>query len=327
MRRRALVAVALGTALSGRAARAQAPDEAPTVAVLSPIAPAEFAGNLAAFREGLRKGGLVEGRGVRLLLRFSGGVPERLPGLAQELVALRPRVIVAGSTAGAQAALGATREIPIVFIGFTDDPVALGVVASLARPGGNATGFTLADDLGLVGKRLELLKELMPAMRRVAVLANPQDSTDASLIRFLPAAALGMGLEVEVVEVRRREEFRAAFAVARERGEALFVALSPLFNVHRAEVAALAAEMRLPAIYGFSEFVVAGGLMAYGPSLAGLYALATDYVIRILRGESPATLPVQQPTSFQFAINLNAARALGLAVAPSLLARADEVIE
>ncbi|MCW5745718.1 MAG: ABC transporter substrate-binding protein [Alphaproteobacteria bacterium] len=299
----------------------------PVVAVLSPISPVEFAANLTAFRRGLRDAGLVEGDSVRLELRFSGGVPERLPVMAAELVALRPNAIVAGSTAGAQAAARATRQIPIVFIGVTDDPVALGLVASLAQPGGNVTGFTLADDLGLIGKRLELLREMLPRAGRVVALANPNDTTDASLRQHLPAAARSVGLSVELLEVRARGELAGAVAAARQRGDAMFVSLSPLFNVNRVEVAALAAQQRLPAIYGFREFVEAGGLMAYGPSLAGLYQTATGYVARILKGESPAVLPVQQPTSFSFVLNLNAARKIDLVIPEALLNRADEVIE
>jgi putative ABC transport system substrate-binding protein len=299
----------------------------PIVAVLSPITPAEFDANLQAFRRGLREAGLREDRDLRLELRFSAGAPDRLPALAAELVALRPRVIVAGSTAGALAAQHATKDIPIVFIGVTDDPVALGLVASLPRPGGNVTGFTLADDLGLIGKRLELLKEMVPRVARVAALANADDSTDASLRLYLPAAGLATGLDVEIINVRRRDGLAGAVAAARQRADALFVSLSPLFNVHRVEVATLVTQARLPAVYGFREFVVAGGLMAYGPSLAGLYGTATAYVARILRGDSPATLPVQQPTSFSFVLNLPAARAIGLTVPEPLLARADEVIE
>ncbi|HJQ59764.1 MAG TPA: ABC transporter substrate-binding protein [Vineibacter sp.] len=326
MRRRDLLAMLSAPAILSAAARAQ-PTALPVVGILSPITPAEFDANMQAFRRGLRQAGLVEDRHVRLELRFSGGAPDRLPALAAQLVALRPRVIVAGSTAGALAAQHATRDIAIVFVGVTDDPVALGLVASLARPGGNITGFTLADDLGLIGKRLELLKDMVPGIRRVAALANPDDSTDSSLRQYLPAAGLATGLDVEMLEVRRRDQLAGAITAARQRADALFVSLSPLFNVSRVEVTTLVAQARLPAIYGFREFVAAGGLMAYGPSLAGLYGTATEYVARILKGESPAILPVQQPTSFSFVLNLPAARAIGLDIPADLLARADEVIE
>jgi len=326
MRRRAVIAGALAGAAVGGRARAQAP-QLPIVGVLSPIAPAEFADNLTAFKRGLAEAGLEDGRDFRLELRFSGGAPERLPALAEEMVALRPRVFIAGSTAGALAARRATREIPVVFIGVGEDPVALGLVESLARPGGNMTGFTLADDLGLVGKRLELLRETAPGIRRVAAFLNPEDATDASIEKALPPAAALIGIEVELVRVRARAELEPAFVAAAARSDGLYVSLSPLFNVNRIAVAALAAQVAKPAVYGFREFAVAGGLLAYGPSLAELYRGATVYVDRILKGEKPATLPVQQPTSFKLVVNLVAAKALGLTLPATLLARADEVIE
>ena len=323
MRRRVLL---VGGGALAFAARAQG--QAPAlVAVLSPVTPVQFAANGEAFLRGMREARLFEGRDFRLEPRFAGGALERLAGLAAELVALRPRVMLTASSAGILAARGATSEIPIVFATTGLDLVAHGVVASIARPGGNITGFTSGEDLGLHGKRLGLLREAVPGLARVAAVVNPRDPFDDTLAARLPAAAQAAGLSIEIVAARDAGEIAAAFATAAAAAEALFVSSSPLFTNNRSEVIALAARLRRPAIYGWDQFAAAGGLMAYGPSFPEIYRAAAGYVARILRGELPANLPVQEPTVFRLSINLPAARALGLTLPYSLLAAADEVIE
>ena len=327
-RRREILAAAIVSAFALERASAQQ-DKAslPIVGVLSPISLAQFTPNLAAILRGMREAGFEEGRHYRIEHRLSGGAPERLPALAADLVALPSRVIVAGSTAGALAARSATRDIPIIFIGVSEDPVAIGLVASIARPGGNITGFTLGDDVGLVGKRLEVLKEAIPTITRVTAFVNPDDATDAPVERLLPGAGQASGITIDLVRVRRRDELVPAITDGAAQSDGLYISLSPLFNANRAEIAALVARLRKPAVYGFREFAVSGGLIAYGASLADLYYGATNYIVRILRGDRVADLPVQQPTNFRLVVNLAAFNALGISPSLSILARADELIE
>jgi ABC-type uncharacterized transport system substrate-binding protein len=309
-------------------ARAQQPINRPLIGVLSPLSPVAAARNIEALRAGLRELGYVEDRNIVLELRFAEGIPGRLPELAAELVALKPDVILAGAAGGILAAHKATRTIPLVMLGMLEDPVAMGLVSSIARPGGNVTGsWTFGDD-ALVGKRLEFLKHVVPSLARIGVIINPSDSTDDIVLKRLAAPARALGVTFSLFEARETADFDGVFArAAREGMQALFVSQSPLFNSHRAEVAALAARVRLPAIYGFREFAEAGGLMSYGANLPAVYRRSARLVDKILKGASPADLPIEVPTRFELIVNLKAAKAIGLTIPDSFVQLADEVIE
>jgi putative ABC transport system substrate-binding protein len=280
-----------------------------------------------AFRQGLRELGWVEGQNIVIEYRFAEGRFERVPDLAAELVQLKADVIVVGSTPPALAAKNATGTIPIVMVAI-GDPVRQGLVASLARPGGNITGLSLTAGFETVSKGLELLKETVPKLRRAALLSNPANPSHALVIREMKGAARSLGVQLQLVEARDLNEFDGAFtAMAKERAGALFVVLDPLFILHRARLAGLAAKNRLPSMYWSRENVEAGGLMSYGPSLPDLYRRAATFVDRIFKGAKPADLPVEQPTKFELVINLKSAKALGLTIPQSILVRADQVIE
>jgi len=326
MRRREFITLVGSAAAWPLAARAQQPPARPVIGVLSPISPAAAVRNVEALRTGLRDLGYSEDRNIILDLRYADGAIERLPKLAAELVALNPAVIVAGSPAAALAVRDATQTIPIV-MNSSPDPVALGLASSLARPGGNVTGFWWGDQT-LVGKRLELLKEAVPGIMRVGFIVRVDDPTGADEIKEIPIVSSALGLTLRVFEVRESSEFEGAFATSvREKVQGMCINSSPLFVSHRAELAALAARARLPAVYGFREFAIAGGLMSYGASLSDLYRRKAAFIDKILKGASPADLPIERPITFELLINLKAAKALGLNIPPSLLARVDEVIE
>jgi putative ABC transport system substrate-binding protein len=309
------------------AARAQQPAGHPLIGVLSPSSPAATTRNIESLRAGLRDLGYVEGRNVTLALRFSEGVSARLPGLAAKLVALKPDVILTGSVAGILAARNATRTIPLVFM-VIEDPVALGLVSSIARPGGNITGTWMFGDDSLVGKRLEFLKHVVPGLARIGVLHNPGDPTDTIYLKQLPTAARALGLNFVVFEARAPAELEAVFAAAARDGmQALFVSQSPLFYANRAQVTAMAERVRLPASYGFREFAEEGGLMSYGANLPNTYRQSARLMDKILKGANPADLPVELPTRFELIVNLKAAKAIGLSIPDSFLSVADEVIE
>jgi len=280
-----------------------------------------------AFQQGLRDLGYVEGQNLIMEYRYAEGSAERLRDHAAALVQLPVDVIVTVGASGTRGAQHATRTIPIVMTG-NYDPVGQGFVASLAQPGGNITGLS---NLGteLPGKRLELLKEVAPQSRRIAVLANPASPGYAPLLNNLTVAAEALKLFLHVVEVRRVEELDDAFAAMLRAGaDALVVFAEPqLITPQRGRIADLAATSRLPAMYDGKLYVEAGGLMSYGASLPDLYRRATTYVDKILKGAKPADLPVEQPTKFELVINLKAARALGITMPPSLLLLADEVIQ
>jgi putative ABC transport system substrate-binding protein len=283
--------------------------------------------NVAAFRAGLRELGYVEGRNIAIELRFAEGAISRLPQLAAELVALKPDVILVGASSGILAAHRATQSVPLVMITL-EDPVALGLVKSIARPATNVTGTWLAGGEALVGKRLGLLRDVVRGMSRVAAMVNPGDATDAPNLRLLPAAARALGLDLHVVEVREASEIDAAFArAARDGMQASFVSSSPLFFANRSQIVAIAARMRLPAMYGWREFADAGGLMSYGPNLPDVYRRSATLIDKILKGASPADLPVETPTRFELVVNLKTANALGLTISDAFLLLADEVIE
>jgi putative ABC transport system substrate-binding protein len=328
MRRREFITLIGGAAVGWPlAASAQPSQVRPLIGVLSPLSAAAATRNIAAFRSGLRDLGYVEGRNATLELRYGDGAAERMAPLVGELVALKPDVLFAGSKSGALAAHGATRTIPIVTI-TPENLVALGLASSIARPGGNITGTWLFGDDALVGKRLDFLQLAVPGLSRVGVLTNPDDPTDALVGPQLPAVARALGLGVQVFEVRDVTKLDAVSAqVARAGVQALFVGQGPTLNTARAEITAMAARLRLPAMYGFREFTEAGGLMSYGPNLSDMYRQSARLVDRILKGTSPADLPIELPTRYELIVNLKVAKSIGLAISDSFLLLADEVIE
>jgi putative ABC transport system substrate-binding protein len=282
---------------------------------------------LQSFLRALRELGLVEGQNLIIEYRWADGKVDRLPDLAAELVRQKVDLIVAPAGTAAQAAKKATSSIPIVML-FPIDPVALGLVASLSRPGGNVTGTTLSPGSDIFGKQLQILKEVIPRASRVAMLSNPADSAFAVQMKEVETAARSLGLRLQHVEARGPEEFDSAFAaMARERAEALLVEASATFLVHRTRVAELAAKGRLPTMNNFREMVEAGGLMAYGVNMTDFIGRSAVYVDKILKGAKPADLPVEQPTKFELVINLKTAKAIGVTIPQSVLARADEVIQ
>jgi putative ABC transport system substrate-binding protein len=279
-----------------------------------------------ALRAELRELGWVEGRNIVIDYRFAEGRFDRLPDLAAELVRLKVDVIVAWPTPPAVAAKNATGTIPIVMIG-VGYPVELGLVASLARPGGNVTGLSFNAGME-IGKGMELLKESVPKVRRVAVLSNPANPGHAPAGSIVKASAQSLGVPFQLLDVREPNQFEGAFAaMTKDRVEALLVMTDSLFILHRARLAELAAKNRLPSMFGVREFVDAGGLMSYGVSVPDLMRRGAAFVDKILKGATPADLPIEQPTKFELVINLKTAKALGLTIPPSVLARADQVIE
>jgi putative ABC transport system substrate-binding protein len=280
-----------------------------------------------AFRQGLRELGWVEGQTITVDYRFAEGRFDLLPDLAAELVRLKVHIIAAGPTPAAVAAKNATGTIPIVMWG-VGDPVGLGLIASLARPGGNVTGLSFSVGMDTFGKGLELLKEAVPRIRRVAILSNPANPAHALAISNVKAAAPSLGVQLELLEAREPHQLDGAFAaMAKGRAEALLVVSDSMFVIHRARLADLAAKNRVPSMYGVRENVDAGGLISYGPSTVAASRRAAAFVDKILRGAKPADLPVEQPTEFELVINLKTAKALGLTIPQSLLLRADQLIE
>jgi putative tryptophan/tyrosine transport system substrate-binding protein len=328
MRRREFVTLLGGAAVAWPlAAHAQQP-AMPVIGFLNLVSPDTYADRLRAFRQGLKDTGYVEGENVAIDYRWADNQIDRLSPMAAELVRRRVAVITAaGGPAAAVAAKAATTTIPIVF-STTEDPVRLGFVASLARPGGNLTGInSLIGEL--VAKRLELLRELVPVVTRVAVLVNPADASSAgTTLRDVEATAGAMGLQIRIVNANAGRELDAAFAgFVHERPDAIFVAGQPFFTSRRVQLALLAAHHSIPAIYGVREIAEVGGLMSYGINLVDGWRQIGVYTGRILKGAKPADLPVEQASKFQLVINLQTAKILGLTIPPSLVARADEVIE
>jgi putative ABC transport system substrate-binding protein len=299
----------------------------PVIGLLNPASPDAGSDRLRGFRQGLKDSGFVEGENVTIVYRWAEGQFDRLPALATELVRARVAVIAAASNLAALAAKAATTMIPIVFIA-TEDPVKLGLVASLARPDGNATGINFYSG-ELTAKRLELLREVVPAATRVAVLVNPTNAlTTESTLRDVQSAARAMGLQIQVVNASTSHEINAAFATfVRERPDALFVGLDAFLNNRRAQLVNLASRHTLPATFSNRDFAEIGGLMSYGSDIKDAYRQVGVYAGRILKGAKPADLPVVQASKFELVINAETARMLGLTVPPALLARADEVIE
>jgi len=330
MRRREFITLFGVAALAGpRAARAQQADRVRRVGVLmsraagDPEEQARFAG----FLQGLQKLGWTDGRNVRIDYRWAAADADRSRTYAAELVALAPDVILAAGSASVAALLQTTRTVPIVFVNVID-PVGAGYVARLARPGGNATGFT-AFEYSLSGKWLELLKEIAPNLTRIAILRDPALAAGIGQFAAIQAVApSSLGVELSPIDVRDGGEIERDVATfARESNGGLIVTGSSSAAVHRELIVMLAARHRLPAVYPFRYFVTSGGLISYGPDPIDVFRRAAGYVDRILKGEKAADLPVQAPTTYELAINLKTAKALGLTLPPSLLARADEVIE
>jgi putative tryptophan/tyrosine transport system substrate-binding protein len=308
--------------------RARPKEGVARVAVLRPSAPPRERADLllTGLPRALAERGYAEGRNLQLETRWAGGDPARLPELARELQQGNPDVIVAVSAAAVRAVQQAAPGVPVVMFG-NFDPVALGLVSSLARPGGMLTGVLIAPDGTLAGKRLELLKGAVPQARRMAYLAPPLDATTQPQLREVRQAAASLGLELSEAEVRDADYTRAFAALAAGRPQGLMVAGHTFFMRDRAQIIALAAQYKLPAIYEWREQAEDGGLMAYSTSLYGLYQRVAEYVDRILKGAKPGELPIERPSKFELVINLRTARALGLTIAPSVLLRADEVIE
>jgi putative tryptophan/tyrosine transport system substrate-binding protein len=308
------------------AARAQQPNKVARIGRLSPLSISAEAPMVAGLRQGLSELGWIEGQNLAFEFRFADGNLDRLPQLADELVRANVDVIVTGSSPGASAAKNATSTIPIVMV-TTGDPIQGGLVASLARPSGNLTGVTaLGQVLNL--KRLELLKEAVPAVKSVAVLTNPASPYTEPFLQESESGALALGIELRVLEAREPDDLERAFeAIVNKRAEALMVLSDPMFISQRRRIVEGTAKYRLPSIFGERGSVQAGGLMFYGANLPDMYRRAATYVDKILKGAKPADLPVEQPTTFELVINLKTAKALRLELPPALLARADEMIE
>jgi putative tryptophan/tyrosine transport system substrate-binding protein len=327
MRRRKFVTLLSGAVAWPLAARAQEP-AMPVIGLLSPTWPDTLGDRLLAFRRGLAETGYVEGHNVAIEYRWAEGQFDRMPELAADLVRRQVSVIaVAGSAAGALAAKAATQTIPIAF-GVPEDPVRMGLVASLARPGGNLTGINFLSG-ELAAKRLEILREFLPAATRAAILFNPANAFAAEAqLSDVQSAARAMGLQIKILPASTSREIDAVFApFVSERPDALFVAGDAFFTSRRVQLATLAARHMLPMASGTREIVDAGGLMSYGASILDVWRQVGIYVGRVLKGTKPADLPVAQSSKFELIVNAQTARTLGLTVPPSLLARADEVIE
>jgi putative ABC transport system substrate-binding protein len=320
MNRRMLISMLAVLAGWPLAARAQQVAKIPRIGIV------DDAPMWQAFRQALHEHGYVEGSNITYEYRYSEGAPDRLATIVGELVQRPVDLIATFGTAATQAAKAATTSVPIVMVG-VGDPVRAGLVASLGRPGGNITGNTvLAPDLG--AKRLQILREAIPSVRRVAFLANPNNASHPATLAELKIAAAASGMVVVGIEVGRVAEFDGAFAaIRRERPDAMLVSNDPFHQLHKDQIIAFISASRLPSMFQAKEHVAAGGLMAYGASLPDLFARAAGYVNRILQGARPADLPVELPTKFDLAINLKTARALGIELPPLMLARADEVVE
>ena len=325
MKRREFITLLGGAAAWPLPAHTQQAGKLPTIGFLG-AATASVAGQwFAAFVQRLHELGWMEGRNIAIEVRWAEGRSERYAEIAAEFARLNVDVIVTIGTPASLAAKQATSVVPIVFVA-ASDPVGTGLVASLARPGGNVTGLS-NQQADLAGKRVELLREVVPALRQLAIMANVDNSASVLEMREVQTAARTIGLEVAILEVRQAEDIANGFELLKSRADALYVVSDPLLGSNRVRINTLALGMRLPTLHAFREYVDAGGLMSYGPNFPHLFRRAGDHVDKILRGAKPADIPVEQPTKFDLIINLTTAKALGLTVPATLLARADEVIE
>jgi len=325
MKRREFITLLGGAAAWPLPAHTQQAGKLPTIGFLG-AATASVAGQwFAAFVQRLHELGWMEGRNIAIEVRWAEGRSERYAEIAAEFVRLNVDVIVTIGTPASLAAKQATSVVPIVFVA-ASDPVGTGLVASLARPGGNVTGLS-NQQADLAGKRVELLREVVPALRQLAIMANVDNSASVLEMREVQTAARTIGLEVAILEVRQAEDIANGFELLKSRADALYVVSDPFLGSNRVRINTLALGMRLPTLHAFREYVEAGGLMSYGPNFPHLFRRAGDHVDKILRGAKPADIPVEQPTKFDLIINLTTAKALGLTVPATLLARADEVIE
>jgi len=325
VRRREFITLVGGAAAWPLAARAQQPAKVPTIGFLGAGTPLVWGQWVAAFVQRLRELGWIEGRNVAIEYRWAEGRDERFAEIAAEFVRLKVDVIVTSGTPTVVAAKQATSVIPIVFA-TAGDPVGTGLVASLARPGGNVTGLSV-QITDLAGKRLELLREVVPGLRRLAIMGNVGNPATVLEMAEARAAAQTLGLEVATFEIRRAEDIAPAFEALKGRAEALYIPSDPLTNSNRVRINTLALGAQMPTLYSVGENVKAGGLMSYGPNRPDLYRRAADYVDKILRGAKPGELPVEQPIKFDLIINLTTAKTLGLTIPESFLLRAHEVIE
>jgi putative tryptophan/tyrosine transport system substrate-binding protein len=326
MRRRDFITLLGGTAAAWPlSTRAQQSAKPPIIGYLSPGSASNQSQWTAAFVRRLHELGWIEGSTVEIEYRWAEGHAERLSEYAAELVRLKVNIIVTSSTPPTIAARRATSVIPIVFAP-SGDPVGSGLVASLARPGGNVTGLSIQTP-DIAGKRVELLRDVVPNLRRLAILANENNPVIMREAEEVQAAAHALGVEVAPLNVRQAGDIAPAFAALAGRADALYVTADPLFNINKLAITALALKARLPDMYGLREEVVGGGLLSYGVSFPDLFRRAADLVDKILRGAKPADIPVEQPTKFDLVINLKTAKALGLTVPHNLLVLADEVIE
>src|SRR6516162_2818730 len=325
LRRRQFITLLGGAAAWPLAARAQQSAIVPTIGFLGSGTPAAHGHWVAAFVQRLRELGWIEGRNLTIDYRWAEGSSDRAAELAAEFVRLKVDVIVTYANPMVVATKQATSVIPIVFAAAAD-PLGTGLVAGLARPGGNVTGLSV-QNTDLAGKHLELLRDLIPGLRRLAIMANVANSASVLEMREVQAAARTIGLEVTILEIRRTEDIAPAFEELKARADALYVCVDTILFSHRIRVNTLALSARLPTIFLNREYVEAGGLMSYGPSFPDLFRRAGGYVDKILHGAKPGNIPVEQPTKFALTINLTTANALGLKIPPTLLVRADEVIE
>ena len=323
-RRTFLVTLAGGIVVVPLPGRAQQPAKIPRIGVIGERTASDAF--VAAFRQALRDLGYVEGQNILVEFRSTNGMLDRVPEIARELVRMPVDVLVVGGGVSAQYAKAATTTVPIVFT-TVGDPVGIGLVASLSRPGGNATGMSnLQSELG--AKQLELLKEVAPRITRVAVLYNPGSPISAAVVRGVQDVARPLAIELLLVDVRHPDEVPSVLsALAGRRADAVLVLSDPVFGSHLAKIAQATAKLRLPSVYARREFAVAGGLLAYGPNFEDNYRSAATYVDKILKGAKPAELPVQQPTKLELIINRKTANSLGLAIPKSVLLRANEVIQ
>jgi len=326
MRRREFIVLLGGaTAALPLAAGAQTTSRIPRIGYIGASSGTANAHVLEAFRRGLSDLGYVDGQTVQLEVRWAEGHNERIPDFVAELIDLKVDVLVTGNSTGALAAKKATETTPIVMV--SADPVGLGLVASLARPAGNITGLSYFNEV-IIAKRLQLLKELVPGLARIAVLRNPNIAIHATFWKDTETAARTLGVALQPLDVRNPDDFEAAFAAASRYNAHALVAFDDALTIaHRSRIVALAASNRLPAMYGLRDFPAEGGLMSYGPSFVDLFQRAATFVDKILKGAKPADVPVEQPTKFEFVINRKTANALGLTVAPTLLIQADEIID